>query len=108
MQTNAAGMQNNSTWDAPSLPCLLQHTGLLQLRLTAIDAWKIKAEHSNAASNAASNVESRGAVRAGVVYQKRFPMPGTTLLQNRSAQGANNGISWYSYNYVRPCTSCLS
>ena len=48
------------------------------------------------------SAEPRDAARAGVVYQKRFPMPGTTLLQNKSAQGANNGISWYSYNYVRP------
>lgn len=45
--------------------------------------------------------------RAGVVYQKRFPMPGTTFAPNASAQGANNGVSWYSYNYVR-ALACLA
>ncbi|KAK9834311.1 hypothetical protein WJX81_005574 [Elliptochloris bilobata] len=41
--------------------------------------------------------DSRG--ECGVIYQKRFPMPGTTFAPNASAQGANNGVSWYSYNY---------
>jgi len=28
-------------------------------------------------------------------------MPGTTLVQNATAEGANTGVTWYSYNYVR-------
>ncbi len=35
-------------------------------------------------------------------------MPGTTLVQNATAEGANTGVTWYSYNYVRAAVPRLS